>query len=53
MRGELQLLKSNTYLEMSVTGLKSNLGAKTLYCSETIERTTELVFCEGIYDLLS
>lgn len=39
---------------MSVTGLKSNLGAKALLsCSETIARTTEPVFYEGIYGLLS
>lgn len=45
---------SHTYLEMSVTGLKSNLGAKALLsCSETIARTTEPVFYEGIYELLS
>lgn len=37
---------------MSVTGTKTNLGAKTLLsCSEAIARNTELGFCEGIYDL--
>lgn len=39
---------------MSVTGTKTNLGAKTLLsCSEAIARNTELGFCEGIYDLSS
>lgn len=38
---------------MSVTGLKSNLGAKTLLsCGETIERTTEWVFYE-VFMILS
>lgn len=41
---------STAFLEMSVTGLKFYLGAKVLSHSETIERSTELVFCAGFYD---